>query len=97
VAPVPLPPSRLAEEAQNLVEARRLLRSGATTAALSALEQGSREFAGGRLEQEREALFIEALAQSGQTELARRRATVFLRNHPGSPHAADVKRHVDVQ
>jgi len=94
-APAPLPASRLAEEAQSLVEARRLLRAGATAAALSSLAAANREFAGGRLGQEREALFIEALAQDGQTDLARQRAAVFLRSYPGSPHAADVKRHVE--
>ena len=90
-----LPASRLAEEAQSLVEARRLLRTGAVSAALSALEQADREFAGGRLGQEREALLIEALAQAGQGDLARRRAAAFLRNYPSSPHAGDVKRHVE--
>jgi hypothetical protein len=90
-----LPASRLAEEAQRLVAARQLLRTGAVAAALAALAQDNREFAGGRLAQEREALFIEALAQDDQQALARQRAEVFLRNYPGSPHAADVKRHVE--
>ena len=91
----PLPSSRLAEEAQSLVEARRLLRSGAVAAAISALESANREFAGGRLAQEREALLIDALAQSGQRDPARHRAEAFLRDYPRSPHAADVKRHVE--
>jgi hypothetical protein len=88
-------PSRLAEEAQSLVEARRLLRSGAIAAAQAALEKADREFAGGRLGQEREALLIEALARGGQRDLARGRAAAFLRNYPSSPHAVDVRRHVE--
>jgi type IV secretory pathway VirB10-like protein len=91
----PLPASRLAEEARSLVEARRLLRAGEVAAALSALERANREFARGRLAQEREALFIDALAQSGQRDQARQRAEAFLKSYPGSPHAADVKRHVE--
>jgi hypothetical protein len=94
-APAATDASRLAQEAQSLVEARRLLRSGAIPAALVALERAQREFAGGRLGQEREALVIEGLAQNGQVDLARRRAAAFLRDYPGSPHAADVRRHVE--
>jgi hypothetical protein len=44
------------------------------------------------LGQEREALTIEALAKSGQSALARRRAEAFLRVHPSSPYVADVRR-----
>jgi outer membrane protein assembly factor BamD (BamD/ComL family) len=73
------------------------LRTGAVAAAISALQQADREFAGGRLRQEREALLIDALAQNGQLDLARRRAADFLRNYPASPHAADVRHHVDAK
>jgi hypothetical protein len=90
-----LPASRLADEARSLVEARRLLRIGAIPAARAALEQANREFADGHLGQEREVLLIEALAQSGQGELARSRAATFLRTYPSSPHAADVRHHAE--
>jgi hypothetical protein len=58
---------------------------------LAVLEARSR-FPRGALGQEREALTIEALARSGQSAAARRRAEAFLRQHPNSPYLADVRR-----
>ena len=68
-------------------EARALLRSGQSLAALHQLDQARARFPGGMLGQEREALAIEALSQSGQRAAARERAAAFLRAYPSSPHA----------
>ena len=86
--------SRLAEESRMVLEARNALRSGDPGAALRLLEAARIAFPDGGLVQEREALTIEALARSGQREVASRRAEAFLRDYPKSPHAADVRRSI---
>ena len=83
--------SRLAEESIAVIAARRALRDGDAAACLRLLEEASAAFPHGSLAQEREALTIQALADSGQLDLAKRRATRFLREHPESPHAADLR------
>ena len=84
--------SQLREESMAVLEARSALRSGDAARSLALLEQARLRFARGALGQEREALTIEALAQSGQSAAARRRAEAFLRANPRSPHAADIRR-----
>ena len=84
--------SQLREESVAVLDARSALRSGDAAKSLSLLEQARVRFPHGALGQEREALTIEALAQSGQTAAARRRAESFLRVHPTSPYATDVRR-----
>jgi hypothetical protein len=79
--------SRLREESQMVAGARGLLRGGQAVAALARLEEARAKFPGGVLGQEREALSIEALAESGQRAVARERARAFLRAWPSSPHA----------
>jgi hypothetical protein len=86
--------SRLAEESRMVLEARNLLRSGDPGGALRLLDGARTAFPDGALTQEREALSIEAIARSGQRDLASRRAEAFLRDYPKSPHASDVKRYV---
>jgi hypothetical protein len=75
--------------------ARDELRSGRATEALRLLQQAQARFPGGILTQEREALSIEALVQSGQRSVAADRARAFLREHPESPHAGRVRAIVD--
>jgi hypothetical protein len=84
-------PSRLAEESRAVIAARRALRDGDPALSLRLLDAARAAFPDGSLSQEREALTIQALASSGQRELAARRAASFLREHPESPHAADLK------
>jgi hypothetical protein len=86
----PLPASQLREESLALLEARAALRSGDAARSLALLEQSRQRFARGALSQEREALTIQALSQSGDKAAARRRAQAFLRAHPQSPYVADV-------
>jgi len=83
--------SQLAAEGRVVLDARRELREGRPADALRRLEAARVEFADGVLAQEREALTIEALARSGQRAAARARAAAFLRAHPESPHATDVR------
>lgn len=84
-------PSRLAEESRAVIAARRALRDGDPALCLRLLEAARAAFPDGSLAQEREALTIQALASSGQRELAARRAASFLREHPESPHGADLR------
>ena len=84
--------SQLREESMAVLEARAALRAGNASQTLALLEQARQRFPRGALGQEREALTIEALAQSGQGAAAQRRAEAFLRAHPGSPYVADLRR-----
>jgi hypothetical protein len=88
---VAAPSSRLSEESQLVLEAREGLRAGRSSLVLRQLEAARARFPDGALAQEREALTIEALCRSGQTAVARQRATAFARTYPGSPHAARVQ------
>ena len=84
--------SQLREESMAVLQARAALRAGNASQTLALLEQARQRFPRGALGQEREALTIEALAQSGQSAAAQRRAEAFLRTHPGSPYVADLRR-----
>jgi hypothetical protein len=70
---------------------RSTLTSGDAHSALALLDIYGDRFPHGRLELEAEVLRIDALAQSGQPDLARRRAEAFLRHHPRSVLAARVR------
>jgi hypothetical protein len=88
----PAPGSRLREETVAVLEARAALRAGNAARSLALLEQARVRYPRGALGQEREALTIQALAQSGTRAEAERRARAFLRAYPQSPYAADVRR-----
>jgi hypothetical protein len=94
-APASVPKSRLDEEALLLRRARAEVRSGALAAAFATLEASREKFSAPELYQEREALLIELLHRSGQSERARERARAFLRRFPESPHAAAVRAFAD--
>lgn len=87
--PVKLPatPSddeKLAAE-RALVEAARVaLTRGQTAEAVTLLERHVREFKSGRLAEERESLFIQALLALGRTDDARVRAAQFRKAYPES-------------
>jgi len=83
--------SRLREESQMLGQARSALQQGNSSAALSILQQAQLKFGAGGLEQEREALVIEALSRAGQATTASQRAHGFLQAWPGSPLADRVR------
>jgi hypothetical protein len=87
----PTASSQLREESGAILEARAALRAGDAARSLTLLEQARVRFPRGALGQEREALTIQALAQSGERASARRRAVAFLRAHPQSPYVADVR------
>jgi hypothetical protein len=91
-APVVVPVSPDAwEESQVIGKARSALRSNDAALALQLLELAERRYPQGVLNQEREALCIEALAGLGRTAEARARAKAFLRAYPTSPYASRVK------
>lgn len=83
--------SRLREESAAVLAIRRTLLSGDAVEALRMLERARVEFPNGALAQDREALTVRALVESGQKEAARRRGEAFLRTFPRSPHAAEVR------
>jgi outer membrane protein assembly factor BamD (BamD/ComL family) len=68
-----------------------MLARGDGEGALARLDAYSRGYPRGRLELEAEVLRIDALDQSGRTNLARERAEAFLRRHPRSVLAARVR------
>jgi outer membrane protein assembly factor BamD (BamD/ComL family) len=83
--------SRLREESAAVVAAREKLLSGDPVGALRMLDRLRADFPNGALGQEREALTVRALVESGQKEAARKRGEAFLRAFPRSPHAAEVR------
>ena len=83
--------SRLAEESAAVVAIRKTLLAGESTEALRMLDHARAEFPNGVLGQEREALTVRALVESGQKDAARRRGETFLRAFPRSPHAAELR------
>jgi hypothetical protein len=86
------PASQLREESALVLAARAALRSGDAARCLSLLESARQRFPRPALGQEREALTIQALARSGQTQAAQRRAASFVRLYPESPYVADLRR-----
>ena len=90
--PASAPP--LAAELAALDTARASLSHSDPVAALAALDGYARAFPRGRLKLEAEVLRIGALAKSGQTEAARKRAEAFLKHHPDSVLASRVRSYV---
>jgi len=82
---------RLKEETTLIRDARQALRQGDAARSLRLLDECRRLFPHGVLEQERERLAIEALGKSGRTSEASARAAAFLRRHPDSPHADEIR------
>ena len=82
---------QLTAELAALDAARAALSHSDPAGALSALDGYNRNFPHGRLRIEAEVLRIGALAKSGQTEVARKRAEAFLRLHPDSVLASRVR------
>lgn len=83
--------SRLRDEAKATADARVALRSGDAAGALRRLADANRDFGGGAMGQEREALTIEALARSGARDAASARAAAFIAQWPNSAYAAAVR------
>jgi len=79
------------EEARLVSHARSALNAGNVAQAMQSLQVARSRFQNGVLVQEREALWIEALARSGQRSAAAELGQAFLRAHPSSPHAARVR------
>ncbi len=91
----PKPTDLLRAESALLMEARAELRSGDAAAAAATLERLRAQFPKGVLRQEREVLAIDVLAARGNAQEAKRRAQAFVKQYPGSPHSAKLKRFLD--
>lgn len=74
----------LAAESALIERARAALLREQIAATLEALQQHQRRFPAGRLAEEREGLWIQALVSSGQSAAARTRAEKFRRLYPDS-------------
>jgi hypothetical protein len=74
----------LAMERDLIDRARMALARGDGDAALDALERHATDFQGGRLVEEREALMVQALVQTGRIDAARARAARFRARFPNS-------------
>jgi len=77
-------------EAALLLEARQALVTSPARALFLAQEH-LRRYPHGILDQEREALTIEALVALGKVDEARARARAFERTYPASPHRARIE------
>ncbi len=84
------PQDQLRREVAQLAEIRRTIKSN-PAAALAIAERGHREFRGGALYQEREALALQALSQLGRTAAVEARGTAFLAKFPQSSFAPEVR------
>ena len=78
-------PSALGAEARMLERARRLVNGGKHDLALQQIRIMRRRFPDGALTQERDALEVRALRESGSAGAAKKRTEEFERNHPESP------------
>ena len=88
-------PVSLAQELAALDAARAAMATGDARGALSLLDGYAKTCPQGRLRLEAELLRIDALAKSGQSQAARRRAEAFLRRHPGSVLAARARGYLE--
>jgi hypothetical protein len=89
------PAGDLAAELGALDAARSELAAGNANGALGKLDDYARLYPRGRLVLEAEVLRIDALAKSGQTDVAKKRAEAFLRRHPNSVLASRVRGYLD--
>lgn len=90
-AAAPLSAQDAIEEASLISRARASL-AGSPKQALALTTKAKRQFPGGMLGEEREAIAIQALAKLGRAEEANARGKRFLGAHTASPHAAAVRR-----
>lgn len=89
------PAGDLAAELGALDAARSELAAGNANGALGKLDDYARAYPRGRLVLEAEVLRIDALAKSGQKDVAKKRAEAFLRRHPNSVLASRVRGYLD--
>lgn len=85
----------LAAEVAALDAARAELADGNSSGALAKLDDYSHAYPHGHLVLEAEVMRIDALAKSGQTDAAKKRAEAFLRRHPNSVLASRVRGYLD--
>jgi hypothetical protein len=85
------PAVALTAELEALDAVRSALAHGDPGGALSLLDSYTKAHPRGRLELEAEVLRIDALARAGQTDLAKRRAEIFIKRHPKSVLASRVR------
>lgn len=82
--------TQLAREREHIDTARSALLHGNPAAATAALEAHAKHFAKGRLAEERESLWVQALVLAGRVPDARAKAAAFHRAYPNSLLGATV-------
>jgi outer membrane protein assembly factor BamD (BamD/ComL family) len=82
---------QLNAESAGVGKARAQLRRGEASGALATLAALDREVPRGAMGQERTLIAIEALASSGQREVAAQRARRFIESFPNSPYIERVR------
>jgi len=82
----------LSQQARELAELKRLIDSGAATEALRRLEQNLSTGAPSVLSEERDALYVQALARAQRHAQARTFARRFLARYPHSPYFEAMRR-----
>ncbi len=90
-ASIPSAAPPLAPELRALERVHALLASGRPDTALSEIDDYQKAFPNGVMQQESEALRIDALARAGRHEESAARAHAFLAAYPESPHAARIR------
>jgi hypothetical protein len=90
-ASAPSGPS-LSVQARELARVKRLLDAGATAEALRGLAASFSAGESNALSEERDALYVQALARAGRGAEARARAREFLSRYPRSPYVDRIRR-----
>jgi RNA polymerase sigma-70 factor (ECF subfamily) len=85
------PKDPLEDETRQLREAHGALQSGDPAKALKLLDEQATTYASGQLREERTAARVLVLCKLGKVDLARAKASEFLRDNPQSPLADRVR------
>ena len=91
VASVDEKAASLARQARELAELKRLIDSGATTEALRRLNENFNARTASVLSEERDALYVQALARAQRHDEARSLAREFLVHYPRSPYSETMR------
>jgi len=85
------PELALSAQARELAEVKRLIDAGEATPALARLDAGARSGGALVLSEERDALYVQALAAARRQSEARARARAFRARYPESPYLAAMR------
>jgi hypothetical protein len=84
--------SVLTKQAQEVARVKHLIDTGSSTAAISRLEASLQNNEYSTFSEERDALYVDALENSGRTIQAKSRAARFILKYPKSPHIEKMRK-----